>query len=556
MLNSKIKAFKKAAGRITVYCLFVLAAFFLQFNHVDAAQVLKKTSNLIGEPSVANNRVTFTLGNTVKYIQHAKYLSSDMKSPDDIGITKASTRITGFAYACPGYYTTRIYSDSSGKNLLGYIQVYVSEVDIKNSKCDPITVPNNTPEPTEQVPDPPVKVSPPAPKSNTHPIPEFEGVTSKPTSEKPKIAEKVVQPAPVTFNDYCVNSGHEKGFKYSKIPITKDFDGDECCPTEKIANVVGTTFDVIYINDVNNENYSIYKQPTTNSGWGCANYYGNITDTYCPADLDYNASTDTCDEVVVKGDIGSWSPKEEDYAGFLEVADFSEMGVYSLDPTDPTDPTEPTEPGGSEPDGESCEENPDQDHCPPPCYCEKLGEWGYLCCIFDCPGMDEFKSFIAFDAIGTASPPPVPDLPAPDIPNIFNILNDVDQRNPAKPTGQEDPGLGTSSFDANDIKNGAGEIPFREDPTGGFNIVNPLETLPEDGSTAPRPQEELETLPYPGGSGENLDGEGGVPKPSDSSDINGEINYPGEPGGQAKPPTTGGQAKPPTTGDIIKYPGA
>lgn len=173
-----------------------------------------------------------------------------------------------------------------------------------------------------------------------------------------------------------------------------------------------------------------------------------------------------------------------------------------------------------------------------------MGDWGYLCCIFDCPGMDEFKNFLAFDVVGSASPPPVPDLPAPNIPNIFDILNNVDERNPAKPTSVEDPGLEPASFDANDIKNEAGEIQFREDPTGGFDIVNPLETLPEDGSEAPRPQEELETLPYPGGSG-NIQGDGGVPKPANSGQSNDSVQYPSNPGGTAEPSDTGG---------IVDYP--
>lgn len=216
-------------------------------------------------------------------------------------------------------------------------------------------------------------------------------------------------------------------------------------------------------------------------------------------------------------------------------------------------PSEPTQPGDEQP-AESCEENPDQDDCPPTCYCEKLGDWGYLCCIFDCPGWGEYLGFLSDDLVGTATAPPVPDLPAPDIPNIFEILNDVDQRNPAKPTGYEDPGLGTSSFDENDIKNNAPEVEFREDPTGGFNIVNPLETLPEDGSTAPRPKEKLETLPYPGGTGENTSG-GSVPKPSESSGIDGEVNYPSNPGGKAQTPTTGGKAQTPTTNGKVEYPG-
>jgi len=100
--------------------------------------------------------------------------------------------------------------------------------------------------------------------------------------------------------------------------------------------------------------------------------------------------------------------------------------------------------------------------------------------------------------------------------------------------------MGNTPFDATDVKNSAPVIPVREDPTGGFNIVDPLTTLPEDGSTAPRPQEELEDLPYPGGSGEKQEG---IPKPSDSGEHSTKVPMPKEPGGSAKPSDTGGSAK-------------
>ena len=141
-------------------------------------------------------------------------------------------------------------------------------------------------------------------------------------------------------------------------------------------------------------------------------------------------------------------------------------------------------------------------------------------------------------AVGDVDPPPVPDLPRPTPPNIFDVLNNVDQRNPAKPTGQD--GMGDTPFDATDVKNSAPEIPVREDPTGGFNIVDPLSTLPEDGSTAPRPKEQLEDLPYPGGSGSTQEG---LPKPSDSEQHSSSVSIPKSPGGSAKPSDTGGSAK-------------
>ena len=543
---SSINPFKKAASRITACCLFVIMALFSFVSVADAATVTKKTSSLIGDPQVANNKVTFTLGGTVKYVQHAKYVSSDYKSPVDIGITRTrGGRITGFAYACPGYYTTRIYSDSNGQTLLGYIQVYVSAKDINNSKCDSISPPPGGADAT-----PP---TPPAPKAK-HPVPEVEEVkkvsTPHPTI-KPKKPEAVTKPPTQTFDQLCVSMGRSEDFRYQKVPGANP--GDDCCPVERLNEwAVGTTFKVLYMQP--GLDYETYYSPP-GEGWGCGNYYGPISDTYCPADLNYNSSTNTCNEekTEVKGYLGDWSANEADY--YVESADYSDFGEFSdSPPPDPENP-DPIDPENPDPPAEqSCEENPDQDHCPPPCYCEKMGDWGYLCCVFDCPGMDEFKNFLAFDLVGSAHAPPVPDLPAPNIPNIFDILNDVDQRNPPKPTGQEDPNLGDASFDANEIKDNAPEIQFREDPTGGFNIVNPLDTLPEDGSEAPRPQEELETLPYPGGSGEHIQG-GDVPKPENSGQSNEKVDYPGAPEGSAKPPNVEGSATPPTIGGTINYPG-
>lgn len=163
-----------------------------------------------------------------------------------------------------------------------------------------------------------------------------------------------------------------------------------------------------------------------------------------------------------------------------------------------------------------------------------------ICELFKCPGWDEFVGElynIAAFAVGKVEAPPVPDIPRPKMPNIFEILNDVDQRNPVKPTGQD--GIGDTAFDASDIKDQAPEIPVREDPTGGFNIVDPLSTLPEDGSTAPRPEEELEKLPYPNGSGVESDG---LPKPSGSGNNDGKVPIPDNPGGTANPSDTGGAA--------------
>lgn len=206
----------------------------------------------------------------------------------------------------------------------------------------------------------------------------------------------------------------------------------------------------------------------------------------------------------------------------------------------PVDPEEP-DPDNPGEETKSCEEDPDQEHCPPACWCEKLGDAGYICCIFECPGWQQYLGTlydVAAFAVGTAEAPSVPELERPSMPNIFDILNDVDQRNPTKPTGQD--GMGDTPFDASDIKNGASEIPVREDPTGGFNIVDPLTTLPEDGSTAPK--QELEKVPYPGGSGNEVNG---APNPNNGS-TSSKVPIPDNPGGTAKPPND--------PGGSVKYP--
>lgn len=129
------------------------------------------------------------------------------------------------------------------------------------------------------------------------------------------------------------------------------------------------------------------------------------------------------------------------------------------------------------------------------------------------------------DAIGDFDPPPIPDLPRPNMPNIFDILNGVNENNPTKPTGDTDPSFEQNSFDASDIKGGAQDIPFRDDPTGGFSILDPLDGLPSDGSDAPKPKldEELPPSPLP----------------------NGVLEPPGEPRNDAPRPTPGGSATPP-----------
>ena len=184
----------------------------------------------------------------------------------------------------------------------------------------------------------------------------------------------------------------------------------------------------------------------------------------------------------------------------------------------------------------------------PSCYCENLDNLGaglgYMCCVWECPGLKDIiadgKQFLSDDLVGTAEAPPVPEFNPPPMPNIFDVLNGVDAKNqPDAPTGQNAPGLEDAGFTADDVKKAAPEIEFREDDTGGFNIIDPISNLPKDGSTAPRPKESTAEKP---------DLKGG------SSDYNGTATPPGY-NGTATPPKGGGTATPPGYDDKVKYPG-
>lgn len=178
------------------------------------------------------------------------------------------------------------------------------------------------------------------------------------------------------------------------------------------------------------------------------------------------------------------------------------------------------------------------------------GEDNPCCALFDCPGWDEHMGMLRQirDAIppppnwqqvantmrdtivprmiddlgallGNAPSPPAPpsdiDLTQPvrmgqpqDIPDYAERLNNQ------APIMQDVPGLDDSGYSFDDIKNEAPEIQFREDPTGGFNIGNPLEMLPSIPSEPPipgqgdagewhhEPQEPSLTTPVPEGGGE------------------------------------------------------
>lgn len=152
------------------------------------------------------------------------------------------------------------------------------------------------------------------------------------------------------------------------------------------------------------------------------------------------------------------------------------------------------------------------------------GDSGCIGCdLFNCPGwsqymgkLDEIKSAIppapnwqqvANTFRDTIAPRIINDLDnllgrapsspgAPNAPSAPALPSDLDDRGLTAPTGQEAPGLDDSTFSGDDIKNGAPKIPEREDPTGGFEINDPISGLPtQDEFTANQPNEGEAPLP-------------------------------------------------------------
>lgn len=454
-------------NKIVHLLLFFFVCLAVFVPSANAAQVYKNTTSIVGAPKVQNGELYFAVAPTALSVKHAKYVKPDFASPVDIAVVKSKTRVTGFAYKCPGYYTSRLYSDREGMNLIGYVQTYVSKEDVGSNGCASITEPTNTP-------------TPPVPKP-IHPVPSVDVKVNKVSSEPKKAAN---YSAPVSeANQKCREAGETSNWQL--------VGGSLCCPAD---------WKVWYDHDRNT--------------WICGDPPKDIASTYCSSDAKYNSATGKCESTKFEY-VGS----SGDYP--LELASYEKLAInedsYSIGSGGGSD-------GGNDGDGGE----------------EEGGGNCNLCKIFECPGWEEYLGTlkdIAEFAVGDVEPPPVPDLERPKTRNIFDILNDVEQRNLDKPTGQD--GMGDTPFDAQDIKDSAPVIPVREDPTGGFNIVDPLETLPEDGSTAPKP--ENEQLQYPGGSG-NPPLEG-IPKPGD---YNSKVEIPKNPGGTAKPPDN--------PGGSVKYP--
>jgi hypothetical protein len=95
--------------------------------------------------------------------------------------------------------------------------------------------------------------------------------------------------------------------------------------------------------------------------------------------------------------------------------------------------------------------------------------------------IDNQTDRIIYDGIGT--PPSLPSVPSQPSPvDTHDFENDA-------PRMIENPDLDNSGYNLQDLKNNAPEIEFREDPTGGFDIVNPIDALPDPPDKFPIPGE-------------------------------------------------------------------
>lgn len=209
---------------------------------------------------------------------------------------------------------------------------------------------------------------------------------------------------------------------------------------------------------------------------------------------------------------------------------------------DPACQEPPPDTGGTEPppDTGGTEPPPDDGGTTlPPCPgCE----------MFECPGWGDYMGKVdeiiagfpsIVDAIAdqtdtirdeiVGQPPSLPSEPSQPAP-----VDTYDFENSA-PAMTENPDLGGSGFTLTDLENEAPEIQFRDDPTGGFDIVDPVGALPDPPAAFPIP-------------GETDAGEWDDNKPADS-----DVQTPAPPVipvEQTPPPEpSGGSTEPPSPGE-------
>lgn len=603
--------------------MFMLAIVCVGISTTEDAAALKvyqKSGDFIGNPVVQLGVVKVELDiNKVYSMRHNKYLVQGFSGkPVDAQFfrpTKAKPYIM-YDYRCPGYYTTRFYSDLKGLKQIGYIQVYVAQGDIKyHSKCQKVTPPKSSkpkPQPTEQQPypepEPDPEPDPPKPKP-IHPIPTVDvkvketvkpapkptPTPPKPEPAKPPAPPPTPPPTPPTEEELN-NAVCKRTAEWTKL---KGGEGNGYNPTDEAswAAATGNTlykYPDNYPNPVVDKNKQYFLDQVKQDGTrydGSYDYYvlkanssgdalccpigqglkniavsegvytcGTFTDkevqaSYCVASgsttARYDAATNQCVDYVTEfeydGDPQGWPLEMEEYP--VEETDIYQLGSRNL----------LNLPTYEDDTGETTEEPPATD--PPPATEEPPAEGGCeLCKVFECPGFSEivlpgFKQ-VGEELIGDTFAPPVPDIPRPQMPNIFDVLNNVDERNPAKPTG--DDGFGNEDgFSANDVKQQAPTIPEQPDTTGGFDIVDPLDTLPDDGSTAPRPTEQVieQDIPYPSQDEPTnaVEDDKSVPTPQDTT-VDDTAAYPIPGADNASPPAPSGNATPPGYNDTATYP--
>lgn len=474
---------------ITIMLIFI--TFITSTQIVEAASVIEKTSSIFSEPRKHDGKIRIDVkSGTVKFLRHAKYTSKDQKTAVQVAQVKGD-KITGFAYNCPGYYLTRAYSDSAGTKLVGYVRVQVVSGDVTTKGCPAVSE---------------AKPSPPPPIINkTHPVPDV---------DEPKNMVKDGK----DYDDGSTSGGGTKPPKEDPYETPKYLNEKEQCDLHNRNGV--TSWEIKWADKHTNG---------AMPGPHC------IDMSECMYTQKWYCNAPSKPPEVAEDDGATGVPPREQYSVLQDEEDFGSCGIGDTIKNNAvtsqcigggaTSP--PGEDGGTENGGEGGK--------------DEGGACGELCKIFECPGWKEYLGTlydVASFAVGDVEAPPIPELERPSMPNIFDVLNDVDERNPTKPTGED--GIGNTHFDATDVKNSATEIPVREDPTGGFNIVDPMTTLPKDGGEAPRPKE-VEALPHPGGN--NSKPTEGRPKPSgDDAKIErpknpeGTIKRPDGPDGKIKHP--------------------
>jgi hypothetical protein len=188
-----------------------------------------------------------------------------------------------------------------------------------------------------------------------------------------------------------------------------------------------------------------------------------------------------------------------------------------------------------------------------------------VCEMFSCPGWDEYMNKL--DDLKAAIPPPpnwtvvAGNFRDAIVPKLVTDMENMLGSSPATPTPRPElpgldnrgistkvpqmesvPGLKESGFSSGDIQTQAPEIQFRQDPTGGFDLIQnpidslpsfPTDNLPKPGSTDSgewgknKPQQT--TIPFPTApieTGDPVTGE--IPKPKESTGDTG--NTPPTPG--------------------------